>query len=78
MRRSHTAIVRLRRTRVRRWCTPLGQRIRTLHTGDLSVGEHSRVWNGHDDFGGESPPGIYFVRVTQGDVTESRRLVLVR
>lgn len=56
----------------------LGQRIRTLHTGDLSAGEHSRVWDGRDDLGAEAPPGIYFVRITQGDVTESRRLVLVR
>jgi hypothetical protein len=56
----------------------LGQRIRTLHSGDLSAGEHSRVWDGRDDVGAEAPPGIYFVRVTQGEVTESRRVVLVR
>lgn len=56
----------------------LGRRIRTLHTGDLPAGEHSRVWDGRDDLGAEAPPGIYFVRITQGGVTESRRLVLVR
>ena len=56
----------------------LGRRIRTLHTGDLPAGEHSRIWDGRDDLGAEAPPGIYFVRITQGGVTESRRLVLVR
>lgn len=56
----------------------LGQRIRTLHTGELSAGERSRVWDGRDDLGAEAPPGIYFVRITQGEVTESQRLVLVR
>jgi hypothetical protein len=56
----------------------LGRRIRTLLTGDLSAGEHSRVWDGRDDLGAEAPPGIYFVRITQGEATESRRLVLVR
>ena len=56
----------------------LGRRIRTLHAGDVSAGEHSRVWDGRDDLGAEAPPGIYFVRITQGEVTESRRLVLVR
>ena len=56
----------------------LGRRIRTLHAGDLAAGEHSRVWDGRDDLGAEAPPGIYFVRITQGEVTESRRLVLVR
>lgn len=56
----------------------LGQRIRTLHSGALTEGDHSRVWDGRDELGEDAPPGIYFVRVTQGEVTESRRLVLVR
>ncbi|MGQ0722656.1 MAG: FlgD immunoglobulin-like domain containing protein [Candidatus Eiseniibacteriota bacterium] len=56
----------------------LGQRIRTLHSGDLPPGEHTRVWDGRDDRGGDAPPGIYFVRVTQGTSTESMRIVLVR
>ena len=56
----------------------LGQRIRTLHAGDLSPGDHTRVWDGRDDLGADAPPGIYFVRVTEGSATESRRVVLVR
>ena len=56
----------------------LGQRVRTLHAGDLGAGEHTREWDGRDERGEELPPGIYFVRITIGDVTESRRLVLVR
>jgi hypothetical protein len=56
----------------------LGQRVRTLVAGDLATGEHTRDWNGRDDRDEELPPGIYFVRITIGDVTESRRLVLVR
>lgn len=56
----------------------LGQRVRTLHAGDLGAGEHTREWDGRDDRGEDLPPGIYFVRITIGDVTESRRLVLVR
>ena len=56
----------------------LGQRVRTLHAGDLSAGEHTRVWDGRDDVHEDAPPGIYFVRVTQGMTTESRRIVLVR
>ena len=56
----------------------LGQRIRTLHVGSMSAGEYSRIWDGRDDLGTDVPPGIYFVRVTQGELTESQRLVLVR
>jgi hypothetical protein len=56
----------------------LGQRVRTLHAGDMAAGEHTRIWDGRDDLHEDVPPGIYFVRVTQGTTTESRRIVLVR
>jgi hypothetical protein len=56
----------------------LGQRVRTLYAGDLVPGEHTRIWDGRDDRGEELPPGIYFVRITQGRATESQRLVLIR
>jgi len=56
----------------------LGQRVRTLLSQHLSAGEHRASWDGRDDAGEELPPGMYFVRVTQGTVTESRRLALVR
>lgn len=56
----------------------LGQRVRTLVSQHLSAGEHRERWDGRDDAGEELPPGMYFVRVTQGTVTESRRLALVR
>jgi len=56
----------------------LGQRVRTLYSGDLSAGEHTRVWDGRDEAGVDLPPGIYFVRVTQNQVSESSRLVLLR
>lgn len=56
----------------------LGQRVRSLISAHVESGEHTRNWNGRDDLGEELPPGIYFVRVTQGDITESRRIVLVR
>jgi hypothetical protein len=56
----------------------LGQRVRTLFAGELSAGEHTEIWDGRDDLHVDLPPGIYFVRITQRNVTESRRVVLVR
>jgi hypothetical protein len=56
----------------------LGQRVRTLPAGDLAAGGHRRDWDGRDDRGEDLPPGIYFVRITIGGVTESQRLVLLR
>jgi len=49
----------------------LGQRVRSLLSRDLPAGDHTEVWDGRDDAGEELPPGMYFVRVTQGNVTES-------
>jgi hypothetical protein len=56
----------------------LGQRVRTLHAGDLAAGEHSRVWDGRDDRGEDLPPGIYFVHVTQREGVDTHRIALVR
>ena len=56
----------------------LGQRVRTLFAGDLSAGDHTREWDGRDELGEELPQGMYFVRITQGAVTESQRVVLLR
>ena len=56
----------------------LGQRIRSLLSQHLAEGDHSVMWDGCDESGEALPPGIFFVRVTQGTATESRRLVLVR
>ncbi len=56
----------------------LGQRIRTLFAGDRAPGEHREAWDGRDDEGRDMPPGVYYVRITQGRDTETQPLVLVR
>jgi hypothetical protein len=56
----------------------LGQRIRTLFAGDRSTGEYWETWDGRDDLARDMPPGVYYVRITQGVDTESQRIVLVR
>jgi hypothetical protein len=56
----------------------LGQRIRTLFAGDRAAGEHREAWDGRDDEGRDMPPGVYYVRITQGRDTETQPLVLVR
>lgn len=56
----------------------LGQRIRGLFAGDRVPGQYQETWDGRDDVGQEMPPGVYYVRVTQGHQTETQPLVLVR
>lgn len=49
-----------------------GRKVQTLHAGNLPVGEHSYTLNGT-----ELPPGAYFLRLTAGDIWETRPLIRI-
>lgn len=55
-----------------------GRAVRTLTDGTLPAGEHGVTWDGRDASGGAVAPGIYFVRLTAGDVTETRKVARIR
>ena len=55
-----------------------GQRVALLADRVFSPGEQSLVWDGTDDRGVPAPAGVYFARLVAGEVSESRKLVLVR
>ncbi len=55
-----------------------GQLVKTLVNGDLSVGNHSVVWNGTDNSGSAVSSGVYYYKLTSGNHTESRKMVLVK
>lgn len=57
---------------------PQGRKIRTLWSGWQMAGEHVINWDGRTDAGVETPAGIYFVRLTGENDTESRKLTLIR
>ncbi|MCH7548715.1 MAG: T9SS type A sorting domain-containing protein, partial [Candidatus Krumholzibacteriota bacterium] len=50
-----------------------GQRVATLVDGVMSSGEHVVTWNAK----GVSS-GVYFYRLTVGDFSETRRMVLLK
>ncbi|MEO5988629.1 MAG: FlgD immunoglobulin-like domain containing protein, partial [Candidatus Eisenbacteria bacterium] len=54
-----------------------GRRVRTLLAGELPAGEHSRVWDGRDDAGSATAPGIYFARLSAQGETKLQRLTRV-
>jgi len=49
-----------------------GREVQTLHSGSLSRGEHSFTVDGAD-----LAPGIYFLRLTAGGVTETRSVIRI-
>ena len=55
-----------------------GQRIATLARGRREAGSHSLRWDGRDDAGRELASGVFLYRLTAGDRSETRRLLLLR
>ncbi len=51
----------------------LGQKIETLYEGNMSAGDNEIVWNGD-----KSTSGVYFYRVTSGDRTATRKMLMLK
>jgi len=51
----------------------LGRKIETLAEGIMAAGEHKAIWDA-----GEKPSGIYFYRIKAGDLTETKKMVLMK
>ncbi len=56
----------------------LGQNIRTLFSGSLEQGMHALRWDGRDGRGVGVASGTYFYRLSAGNRTHVRRLLLLR
>ena len=50
-----------------------GQLIETLVDGHQDIGEHKLVWDAS-----EVSSGLYFYKLTTGDFTETKRMMLVK
>lgn len=55
-----------------------GQVIRTLVSAFQTPGTKSVQWDGLNEAGLEMPSGVYFMRLTAGDVQRSRKLILTK
>jgi hypothetical protein len=55
-----------------------GQKIRELVNGHYSTGTHSVIWNGTDNNGKQVSSGIYFYKMTAGDYTSTRKMILLK
>ncbi len=55
-----------------------GQLVRTLIDADMSAGSHSVQWDSRDEEGQQVSSGVYFYRLTAGDMTATKKMTLVK
>jgi hypothetical protein len=55
-----------------------GQRIYTMHEGELRSGDHRFVWSGTDDQGRELSSGIYLIRIIGAEKQLIKKLSLIK
>ena len=55
-----------------------GARLRTLASERIAAGSHARVWDLRDSGGHRVASGIYLSRLTAGNWSRTRRLVVAR
>jgi len=55
-----------------------GQKVRVLLDQELPSGRQVRVWDGRDDWGRPCASGVYFARLSQGDHTQTRKMLLLK
>ena len=55
-----------------------GSLVRTLVNESRESGRHEVVWNGTDNRGQRVASGVYMARMTTGNISQMRKLVLVK
>jgi flagellar hook assembly protein FlgD len=55
-----------------------GQKVSTLHHGLTEKGNYSYVWDGRDVSGKATTTGVYFYRLSSGDKTITRKMVMMK
>jgi hypothetical protein len=56
----------------------LGQKVRTLVDEPKMAGDYEVVWDGKDEKGKDLASGIYFYQLKAGDVTQTKRMALLK
>jgi len=55
-----------------------GQKVKQLVSDQISVGQHSVIWNGKDDNGKSVSSGIYFYKMQTGRYTSTKKMILIK
>ncbi len=55
-----------------------GQKVTSLYNEYNNVGENSALWNGKDDSNSVVSSGIYYYKITSGNYSETKKMVLLK
>ncbi len=56
----------------------IGQRVKTLHNGELSAGSYNVTWDGSNESGSQVASGVYMYRLTTDNYTASKKMILMK
>ncbi|MBU0984126.1 MAG: T9SS type A sorting domain-containing protein, partial [candidate division Zixibacteria bacterium] len=56
----------------------LGQEVKALVNGEMAAGPHTVTWDGTNSAGEAVASGVYFYRLTAGDQTASKKMLLLK
>ncbi len=56
----------------------LGQKVKTLVSGNVAAGNHQVTWRGLDDNNKNVSSGIYFYRMKSGNYTSTKKMILMK
>ena len=56
----------------------LGQKVRTLLSGDVAAGYTTVEWNGTNDLGSTAPSGLYMIRMSSDKFSAVRKMMLMK
>ena len=52
--------------------------MRTVASEEKGAGAYTATWNGTDNSGKEAPSGMYVYKMTAGNFSETRKMMLLR
>ena len=55
-----------------------GVKVKTLLNGPRGAGTYAVFWDGMDDYGRKAASGIYFYRLTAGQLISTKKMVLIK
>jgi hypothetical protein len=56
----------------------LGQKVKTLVSGELDAGQHEAVWDGTDESGDEVSSGMYFYKIDAGEFVKTKKMLMLK